>query len=376
MKVSLNWLNDYLDLSKYSKEDLFKSFSYHIVEIEEAKYLVEASNLTIGHVLECEEVEGTHLHLCKIETKKGEISQIVCGAPNMRKGLKVIVALPGCVLPGDFKIKPSKIHGIESNGMCCSLQELGLEEKFVPEKFKDGIYELDEFAPVGENPLHYLGLDDYIFDLNLTANRSDLLSIEGVAYDLGATLNLKVKSKEFKFNESNEENKLNVKVETPLCKKYLTRVVKNITIKESPLWMRQRLISSGIRPINNVVDITNYVLMELGQPLHSFDYDKLGNDIVVRNAHKGEKLITLDDVERTLDESDIVIANKNEALCVAGVMGGKSTEITNESKNVVIEAAYFDALSVRKTSKRLGLKSSFYTIIINNSFKTSRTFAL
>ncbi len=361
MKASLNWLKDYLKLDNVSNEELFKIFSYHISELEDASYLCKLDNLTIGHVLECEEVEGTHLHKCQIEIRNGEVSQIVCGAPNMKKGAKVIVALPGCVLPGDFKIKPSKVHGIESNGMCCSLQELGIEEKYVPEEFKDGIYLLDEQAPIGVNPCEYLGLDDYIFDLDLTSNRSDLLSIEGIAYDLGANLKQHVEPKKFVLNETSEKNDINVEVKTNKCTKYLTRVIKNVKIQKSPLWMRERLVASGIRPINNVVDITNYVLMELGQPLHSFDYDKLGKNIVVREARDGETIVTLDNVERNLKDGDIVITNGSDVLCLAGIMGGASTEITNETKNVVLEAAYFEPLQVRKTSKRLDLKSESST---------------
>ncbi len=361
MKVSVNWLKDYLDLSNLSEEDLFKAFSYHIVEIEEAGRLVEANNLTIGYVKECEAVEGTHLHKCLIEIKPGEFSQIICGAPNMKQGVKAIVALPGAVLPGDFVIKPSKIHGIESNGMCCSLQELGLDEKFVPDKFKDGIYLLPKDAPVGENPLHYLGLDDYVYDLDLTANRSDLLSIEGVAYDLGAVLDQQVSKKQFKLKEVEEKNYMKVSLKTPDCSKFLTRVVKNVKIKESPLWLRERLIASGIRPINNIVDVTNYVMFELGQPLHAYDADLLGKKIVVRNAFDNEKITTLDDVERTLTSEDIVITNGKEAIGVAGVMGGKTTEINENTTNVVLEAAYFAPLSIRKTSKRLGLKSEAST---------------
>ena len=361
MKASLNWLKDYLKLDNVSNEELFKIFSYHISELEDASYLCKIDNLSIGHVLECEEVEGTHLHKCQIEIRPGEVSQIVCGAPNMKKGAKVIVALPGSVLPGDFKIKPSKVHGIESNGMCCSLQELGIEEKYVPEEFKDGIYLLDEEAPVGKNPCEYLGLDDYVFDLDLTSNRSDLLSIEGIAYDLGANLNQKVEPKKFNLVESSEKNDVKVEVKTSKCTKYLTRVIKNVKIGKSPLWMRQRLVACGVRPINNVVDITNYVLMELGQPLHSFDYDKLGKNIVVREAKDGETILTLDNIERELKDGDIVITNGNESLCVAGIMGGASTEITDETKNVVLEAAYFEPLQIRRTSKRLDLKSESST---------------
>ena len=362
MKVSTNWLQDYIDLKDYTKEELFNQISFHMTEIEEAYALTTNTNLTIGYVRECvNHPDSDHLHVCQIEIQPGVVSQIVCGAPNMRQGVKAIVALPGAVLPGDFKIKPSKIRGVESNGMCCSLQELGIKEMFVEDAYKDGIYLLPDDAPIGENPLHYLGLDDYVYDLDLTSNRSDLLSIEGVAYDLAATLNKKIKPLEFNLDEDSKKNPVSVSVETKKCPKYLTRKIENVTIKSSPEFIKARLIASGIRPINNVVDITNYVLMELGQPLHSFDADKLGDKIVVREAHDKEEIKTLDGTMRTLSEGDIVITNGNEALCVAGVMGGASTEITSETKNVVLEAAYFEPLSIRKTSQRLGLKSESST---------------
>lgn len=360
MKVSYNWLKDYLNLDNISVSDLSKTIAANVVEIETEYPLTTANNLEVGYVKECEDIEGTHLHKTQIELSDG-VWQIVCGAPNMKQGIKVIVARIGAVLPGDFKIKASKIRGIESNGMCCSLEELGFEEKYVPDRFKDGIYILPDDAKVGSNPLDYLCLNDYVFDLELTSNRSDLLSIEGVAFDIAANIGQSVKVKDNKPNEAKELNPIKVKVETQGCKKYLARYAKNVVIKESPEWLRARLIASGVRPINNVVDITNYVLMEMGQPLHSFDADKLGNNIVVRNARDGEKIVTLDDVERELTSDDIVITNGVDALCVAGVMGGASTEVTDSTKNVVLEAAYFEPLSIRKTSQRLGLKSESST---------------
>ena len=358
MKVSKNWLSDYIDLSSYSDEELFKEINAHVCEIESYKKLVDATNLTIAKVLDCQmHPNSDHLHICQVEIRPNEVSQIVCGAPNVTTGVKVICALPGAVLPGNFKIKPSKIRGVESNGMLCSLQELGIEEKYVPEEFKNGIYLFNDDAPVGDDPLKYLGFDDTIIDLELTSNRSDLLSIEGVAYDMGATLNKKITPHLPLLHTVSTLNPINVKVETDKCYKYNARYVSNVTIKESPQWMKARLISSGIRPINNVVDITNYVLIEMGQPLHAFDADSLGNTIVVRQAHDGEKLKTLDTIERELNSDDIVITNGKDAICVAGVMGGLSTEVESTTKNIVLEGAYFDPLSIRKTSTKLGLKS-------------------
>ncbi|MDE7161935.1 MAG: phenylalanine--tRNA ligase subunit beta [Anaeroplasmataceae bacterium] len=358
MKISKNWVKDYLDLDQITDEELHKAISFHVCEIESYKRLVNATSLSIGKVLECVmHPDSDHLHVCQVEIRPNEVSQIVCGAPNVKAGVKVIVALPGAVLPGDFKIKPSKIRGVESNGMLCSLQELGIEEKYVDEEFKNGIYLLDEDAPVGEDPLAYLGLDDTIIDLDLTSNRSDLLSIEGAAYDIGAAIDQQVLPIEPSFEVSKEVNPVHVKVETDKCYKYLARYLANVRIAPSPQWMKARLIACGIRPINNVVDITNFVLLEMGQPLHAFDGDRLGNTIVVRTAHNGEKLKTLDNIERTLNEDDIVITDGREAVCVAGVMGGLTTEVEDTTKNIVLEAAYFDPLSIRKTSNKLGLKS-------------------
>ena len=359
MKVSKNWLSDYLDLSKYSDNELFDQINAHINEIESYEKMVNATELTVGYVLECvPHPDSDHLHVCQVEVKPGDVKQIVCGAPNVDKGEYVIVANVGAVLPGDFKIKASKIRGVESNGMLCSLQELGIEEKYVPEAYKNGIYNFKEgTVKVGDDPLKALGLDDTVIDLELTSNRSDLLSIEGVAYDLGAVLSQKVVEKKPSFKEEKEANPMKVEIATDKCYKYLMRYLTNVTIKESPMWMKARLVASGVRPINNVVDITNYVLMELGQPLHSFDADKLGNKVVVRLAKNGEKLVTLDEQERELKDTDIVITDGENPVCLGGVMGGLSTEVTNETKNIALEAAYFDPLAVRKASSRLNLKS-------------------
>ncbi len=357
MRASKNWLSEYVDLKDFTDEDLFREINAHVCEIESYSKLINATNLTIGHVLECEAIPETHLHKCQVDLGK-EVSQIVCGAPNVEKGVYAIVALPGAVLPGNFKIKASKIRGVESNGMLCSLQELGVEEKYVPERFKNGIFLFDEFeVKAGDDPLKTLCYDDTVIDLELTSNRSDLLSIEGIAYDLAATLDRPIKLRDFKLKESKNLNPVSVSIETDKCYKYNARYLSNIEIKESPLFIKARLIASGIRPINNVVDITNYVLMELGQPLHSFDADRLGNKIVVKCAREKEKMLTLDDIERTLDSNDVVITDGEMSHCIGGVMGGKLSEVTNKTKNIILEAAYFDPLSVRRTSTKLNLKS-------------------
>lgn len=317
--------------------------------------LIDATNLIIGEVIECENhPDSDHLHICKVDIGK-EILNIVCGAPNVRKGLKVIVALDGAILPGDFRIKKSVIRGAESNGMLCSMAELGIESKFLTDADKDGIHELPENAPVGEDPIKFLQLDDEVIDFELTANRGDLLSILGMAYEIGAIYNKKVKDIDLTYKEINGNFKDSFKldIQTENCTIFLTKKVSNVTIKESPSFIKNRLMASGIRPINNVVDISNYVMLETGQPLHFYDADRLGNKIVVRMANNEEKLTTLDGIQRILNEEDIVIANENEAIGLAGVMGGLTTEIEQDTKNIVIESAIFNPVKIRYTSKKI-----------------------
>ena len=358
MKVSLKWLSEYIDLKGKTAEELEEIFSLQLTEVEEKYPLTTATNMMIGYVRECiDHPDSDHLHVCQVELANGEVSQIVCGAPNVKAGVKVIVALPGAVLPGDFKIKPSKVRGVESNGMLCSFQELGIEDKYVEEEFKNGIYLLEDDAPVGEDPIKYLGLDDYVFDLHLTPNRADMLSMIGVSYDLGTVLNEVPNIKAPVINPSSELNPVSVSLETDKVIQYNARYIKGVKIRKSPWWLRQRLIAAGIRPINNVVDITNYILIEYGQPLHAFDADKLGNNIVVRLANEGEKFTTLDEIERTLTADDIVITDGEKPVCLGGVMGGLDREVTDETVNVILEAAQFNPTSVRKTSARLGLRS-------------------
>ena len=354
MKLSTKFLKDYVDITVDAKtlaEDMTKVGN----EYEEVKKLLPATNLTIGKVLECENhPDSDHLHVCKVDIGS-EILNIVCGAPNVRKGLKVIVALPGAELPGGITIKKGTIRGQESNGMLCSLEELGLEHKFLPEVDKTGIHELPEDAIIGEEPIKYMGLDDEVIDFELTANRGDLLSILGMAYEVAAIYGKEVKPIDLKYNEEDEkiDDSFSVDVKTENCTIFLAKKIKNVKIMESPDFIKNRLIASGIRPINNVVDISNYVMLEVGQPLHFYDLDKLGNHIVVRMAKDEEKLITLDGVERNLTSSDIVIANDMEAVGLAGVMGGLYTEIDENTKNILIEAAIFEPTKIRQTAKKI-----------------------
>lgn len=354
MKLSTNFVKDYVDIDvdlKTLAEDMTGVGN----EYDSAEKLINATNLVVGEVIECEmHPDSDHLHVCKVNVGN-EVLQIVCGAPNVRKGLKVIVALVGAELPGDFKIKAGKIRGVESNGMLCSIAELGLDSKFLKPEDKEGIHELPETAVPGEDPIKLMGMDDGVIDFELTANRGDLLSILGMAYEIGAIYDKKVKDIDLSYNQSNEDinNSFKVNVKTDNCSIFLAKRVENVVIKESPTFIKNRLIASGIRPINNVVDISNYVMLEVGQPLHYYDADTLNGCLEVRMAEENEKLTTLDDVERTLSSEDIVISDGKKAIGLAGVMGGAETEITENTKNIMIESAIFDNVKIRKTSKEI-----------------------
>ena len=354
MRLSINFLKDYVDVDadlNQIAEDMTRVGS----EYDEAVKLIPATKLIIGKVLECvNHPDSDHLHCCKVDVGN-EVLSIVCGAPNVKAGIKVIVAQNGAELPGGIVIKKSNIRGEESNGMICALYEIGIDKKYLSEEDKNGIHILPDDAPVGKDPVEYLKLDDEIIDFDLTANRGDLLSVLGMAYEVGAIYDKKVKDVDLKLNESGEDlNKsFKVNVKTDNCSLFLARRVNNVTIKESPDFIKNRLIASGIRPINNVVDISNYVMLELGQPLHFYDADKLNDCIETRMAENGEKLKTLDGQERILEDTDIVISDGKRAIGLAGVMGGYDTEIEEDTKNVLIEAAIFDSVRVRKTSKKI-----------------------
>ncbi len=359
MKVSLNFVKDYVSFPKIDEKVLAEKMLLIGNEYNEVKKLCAATNLVIGYVKEqTKHPEADKLKVCLVDINEEEDLTIVCGASNVDKGQKVIVAKVGAKLPNNIEIKKATIRGIESKGMICSLEELGIETKYIPERSKGGIHILEDEAPIGEDALEYLHYNDIIIDFDFTSNRSDLLSIIGVAYEMGALFSKPVTLPEIKFKYSNKKasDYLEVLGKTEKAPLYLTRIVEDVVIKESPNFIKSRLISSGIRPINNVVDISNYVMLEYGQPLHFFDYEKLGKKIIIRQAEKGEKLLTLDNQERTLKESDIVITTPKEIVALAGVMGGYNTEITNETKTIVIESAIFDPRSIRKTSREV-LKS-------------------
>ena len=357
MAISLNWVNDYVDIKNEDKVELANKITKAGINIEkvESNYI---DNLIVGEVKSCEmHPDSDHLHVCQVNIGDS-VTQIVCGASNVRAGLKVIVALPGAILPGDFEIKKSKIRGVESNGMICALFELGLEEK-TEENYNKGICELDSDAVVGMNAIDYLGLGDTTYELDLNPNRTDCNNHLCFAYEVAAVLKKRVTMPDISFKVIDEKvnDLVSLSVDTKNCSMYNLMIVKDVKIKESPEFIKRRLEIAGVRSINNVVDISNYVMLEYGQPLHFFDKDVVGDKIVVRMANDGEKIVTLDNVERDLINSDIVITDGNKPLCVAGVMGGINSGITDDTKNILIESAIFNPYNVRYTSIRLGLRS-------------------
>ena len=357
--ISLEWVSDYIDISDQDLKELAVKITQSGINVEKV-ITNHIDNLVIGKVISCiDHPDSDHLHVCMVDVGKSEAIQIVCGAPNVREGLKVIVSLPGAVLPGNFEIKKGKIRGVESNGMICALYELGLEEKN-DETYSKGIEELNSDAKVGEDPIKYLGLDDTLYELDIHKHRNnDCYYHIGFAYEIGAILNRRVVLPQDSFKEVNDSinNHFNLDVETEKCPYYTARMVRNIKIKESPDFIKRRLIRAGMRPINNVVDISNYVMLEYGQPLHFFDKKKLGDKVLVRDAKEGEKVITLDGKERILSSADIVITDGEKPVCVAGVMGGENTEVDDNTTDILIEATIFDPVSIRYTAAKLDLRS-------------------
>ena len=356
--ISLNWVKDYIDLENEDLHELAIKVTKGGVNVEK---VVDSriEHLVIGEVLECiDHPDSDHLHVCQVNVGE-KTTQIVCGAPNVRKGLKVLVALPGCVLPGDFEIKAGNIRGQESNGMICALYELGLEEK-TDETYAKGIEELNTDLEPGTDANLLLGTDDTLYELDVHKHRNnDCYYHIGFAYEIASVLNKKVTLPEDNYTETKEDvnNNITLKVDTEKCPYYTAKMVTGVEIKESPEFIKKRLIAAGMRPINNVVDISNYVMLEYGQPLHFFDKNKLGDNILVRQANEGETIVTLDGQTRKLLTSDIVITDGTKPVCIAGVMGGENTDVDDTTKDILIESAIFDSVSIRYTSSRLDLRS-------------------
>ncbi|MEH7379718.1 phenylalanine--tRNA ligase subunit beta [Bacillus sp. JJ1533] len=363
MFVSYKWLQEYVDLSGVTAEELAEKITRSGIEVEGVDHLGEGiSGIVVGHVLECEQhPNADKLNKCLVDLGEDEPVQIICGAPNVAKGQKVVVAKVGAVLPGNFKIKKAKLRGEESNGMICSLQELGFESKLVSKEYAEGIFVFPHDVEPGTDAITQLNLDDKVLELGLTPNRADAMSMMGVAYEVAAILGKDVKLPQPKVTTSEEkaEDYISISVEAkednPL---YVARVVKDVKIGPSPLWLQTRLMAEGIRPHNNVVDITNYILLEYGQPLHAFDYDRLDSkEILIRRANNGEKITTLDNAERTLTNEHLVITNGTVPVALAGVMGGANSEVKNDTTTVLIESAYFTGSTIRRSSKDHGLRS-------------------
>ncbi|ERK68610.1 phenylalanine--tRNA ligase, beta subunit [Leptotrichia sp. oral taxon 215 str. W9775] len=357
MLISLNWLKQYIDLDGIEINEMENSLTMIGQEVE--KIEIAGSNLenvVTAKIIEKEmHPDSDHLTVCKVDNGK-EILQIVCGASNHKAGDKVVLAQIGAKLSEDFVIKKGKIRGKESCGMLCSEVELGIGSD------KDGIIILPEDAPIGVPFKDYLGINDTVFELEITPNRPDCLSHIGIARELSAYYGKELKYPETEIkNEIEEKTSDNVKVtieDSNLSRRYVTRILKNVTVKESPKWLKERIESVGLRSINNIVDVSNFILMEINHPNHVFDLDKIeGNEIKVKSAVKGDKLVTLDEQERELEDGDIVICDSKKILALGGVMGGLDSEVTDNTKNILLEVAQFNPQNVRKTSRRLTLSS-------------------
>ncbi len=366
MKLPLSWLSDYTDISGVTPKEYDAGMTMSGSKVEEVYYLgAEIENVVTGEVLSVtDHPDSDHLKICKINVGQDEPLQIVTGAPNVTPdsvGGICPVALHKSTLPGGVKITKGKLRGEVSNGMMCSFQELGLTHGCVPYACDNGILFLPKGTPVGEDIKKILGLDDYAADFEITSNRPDCLSVIGLARETAATFNRKFELKTPVVKgcggDINEHMSVEVK-DADLCPRYTARLVKNIKIEPSPAWMRERLHASGVRPINNIVDITNYVMLEYGQPMHAFDYSCLSNGkIVVRRARDGESIQTLDGVDHDLTSSMLAICDNDKPVAVAGVMGGANSEIADTTKTVVFESACFHGATVRVTAKTLGMRT-------------------
>ncbi|ASA19993.1 phenylalanine--tRNA ligase subunit beta [Paenibacillus donghaensis] len=366
MKVSTGWLADYISLDGVTAEELADKITAAGIEIDGVERRNKGiSGIVTGYVKSKEKhPDADKLNVCIVDVGQGEDLQIVCGAKNVDAGQKVPVAMVGAKLPG-LDIKKAKLRGVLSQGMICSAKELGLNDKLLPKELQEGILVLPEATEIGQDITQVLGLNDEVLEFDLTPNRSDCLSMIGAAYEVSAILGRDVKlpdPQEDIVEVSGADSAaahISVKIEDEAhCAHYTARYISGVKLGAAPLWMQNRLMAAGVRPINNIVDITNYVMLEFGQPLHAFDADRVeGGVLGVRLAHKGEVLTTLDGQERKLEPQMLVIADAEKAVALAGVMGGLATEVTSDTVNILLESARFDGGTVRKTSRQLGLRS-------------------
>lgn len=386
MKAPLSWLKDYVDIDVTAEELEEKLFSCGF-EVEELTDVgKDISGVYVGEVTECEPVEGTHLHVCKVDCGDKGVFQICCGADNVKIGIKAPVALEGATVyatakdhvtvEGVMTIKKGKLRGIDSFGMLCSGVELGVNGVMFEGADYNGLLILPSSCRNGEDVKPILGLNDYIFDISVTANRPDCQSVLGIAREVAAVLKKPLKEPRIDYNTVHDDRKVKVTITAPeLCPRYIAHYVKDIKIGPSPMWLKRRLALCGLRSISNVVDITNFVLLEMGQPMHAFDLDTIeGSEIVVRRAHDGEKIVTLDEKEFTLNRENLVICDGSKPAALAGIMGGLNTEIKDSTREVLFEAAKFARDSVRKTSRSLGQHSDSSAIFEKgtNEYTTER----
>ena len=362
MNLPMSWLNDYMDIDVEPKEysDRLTMTGSKVEGYETMGD--EITNVVTAKVLTCNpHPDSDHLSVCTVDAGTGEILQIVCGAPNVREGIIVPAALSGATLPGGMKIKKGKLRGVESNGMLCSHDELGITVDILGYEPEYGILILSDDTPIGKDIKEIFGMNETVVEFEITSNRPDCFSIIGLARETAASFDKEFKIPERKFSENSENISDTVSVEVldkDKCKRYCARMVKNVKIGPSPSWMQERLRACGVRPINNIVDITNYVLLEYGQPMHAFDLRDLeDNKIIVRRANENEIIKTLDEQDRKLTENDLVIADGKRAVAIAGVMGGFNSEVKDDTTTVVFESATFDGASVRLTAQRVGLRT-------------------
>ncbi|MHB1420582.1 MAG: phenylalanine--tRNA ligase subunit beta [Bacillota bacterium] len=362
MRVSYEWLKSYVDID-LSPEELAHRLTMAGIAVEGLERMgEEITGVVVGKIAQIQEhPNADKLVICQVDTGEERRYQVVTGAPNVREGQRIPVALAGAKLPTGLAIKKAQFRGVPSEGMLCSAQELKLDPNLLIEGQEEGILVLEENAPLGVEITAVLGLNDVVLEFELTPNRADCLGVLNIAREIAAITgkSLKLPTVEILAGENNINLPLTVKIEdTDLCSRYVARMLDGVRIGPSPQWMQRRLRAAGMRPINNIVDVTNYVMLEMGQPLHAFDYATLQDrTIVVRRARPGEKLITLDNVVRELDPGMLIIADAEKPVALAGVMGGLDSEVTGDTRQILIESAYFNPVSIRKTSRKLGLRS-------------------
>lgn len=363
MDVSLRWINDYVDVNDINIKEFVDAMTMSGSKVE--GYTVEGSdikNVVVGKVLEIEKhPDADKLVVCKVDVGKESPVQIVTGATNLFVDAIIPVALHKSTLPGGKQITKGKLRGVESFGMMCSLSELGLTNHDFPYAIEDGIFVLEEECEIGQDISSAIGLDDTCVEFEITPNRPDCLSVIGIAREVSATFEkpINVPYPQVKSSDGDINSNISITVEnTDLCPRYIAKMIKNVRIAPSPRWLRERLRACGVRPINNLVDITNYVMLEYGQPMHAFDLNNIqGEKIIVRNAHKDETIVTLDGTQRKIDQNMLMICDGEKSIGIAGVMGGENSEITDTTTSVIFESAMFDNVSIRLTSKKLGLRT-------------------